>query len=80
MIYPTREKFEQMKEKPFSFYYDRLKSVLSSNAISVCIAIGYSFRDRFINEMFVESLKNGLKLVIFDKALKQKQLLNEFAK
>ncbi|MFH0769465.1 MAG: SIR2 family protein [Chloroflexota bacterium] len=78
LIYPTREKFEQMKEKPFSFYYDRLKTDLSSEAIRMCIAIGYSFRDKFINNMFLEALKKGLRLVVFDKSIKQRQLLNEF--
>ncbi|MDD5082472.1 MAG: hypothetical protein PHU08_03765 [Dehalococcoidales bacterium] len=77
LIYPTREKFEQIKEEPFSFYYDKLKTELSSEATRVCIAIGYSFRDKFINDMFVKSLKNGLRLVVFDKNMRQNQLLNE---
>jgi len=76
LIYPTRQKFEQTKEKPFSFYYETLKGALSSEAIRVCIAIGYSFRDKFINKMFIEALKKGLKLVIFDKTITRKQLLD----
>ncbi|OGO18700.1 MAG: hypothetical protein A2Z15_06260 [Chloroflexi bacterium RBG_16_50_11] len=79
LIYPTREKFEQIKEKPFSFFYERLKGALSSGSTKACIAIGYSFRDKFINDMFIESLKNGLKLIVLDKTLSQKQLLDEFS-
>lgn len=79
LIYPTRSKFEKVKEKPFSFYYERLKAHLSSEGIRACIAIGYSFRDEFINSIFVESLRKGLKLIIIDKSMKQQQLMTEFS-
>ena len=75
LIYPTREKFGQIKEEPFSFFYKRLKANLSHEGIRTCIAIGYSFRDRFINDIFAESLRKGLKLIIIDKSMKKHQLM-----
>ena len=78
LIYPTREKFGQIRENPFSFFYKRLKDNLTSPGIRACIAIGYSFRDRFINDIFVEALRNGMKLIIIDKSMNQHQLMTEF--
>ena len=79
LIYPTREKFGQIKEEPFSFFYKRLKAHLSSEEIRACIAIGYSFRDIFINDIFAESLRKGLKLIIIDKSMKKHQLMTQFS-
>lgn len=79
LIYPTREKFGQIKEEPFSFFYKRLKAHLSSEEIRACITIGYSFRDKFINDIFAESLRKGLKLIIIDKSKKKHQLMAEFS-
>ena len=56
-----------------------MKAHLSSEGIRACIAIGYSFRDRFINDIFVESLRKGLKLIIIDKSMKRQQLMTEFS-
>ena len=78
MIYPTRSKFEQIKEKPFAFYYGRLNSYLSSQVTKICIVIGYSFRDQFINEEFAIAIKNGLSLIVIDKNMKKQQLEDEF--
>ena len=79
LIYPTREKFGQITEEPFSFFYKRLKAHLSSEGIRACIAIGYSFRDKFINDIFAESLRKGLKLIIIDKSMKKHQLMTQFS-
>lgn len=76
LIYPTRRKFGQTKEYPFLFFYQRLKAHLFHKGIHACIVIGYSFRDEPINEIFVESLKNGLKLIIIDRDMKQ--VVDEF--
>jgi hypothetical protein len=73
LIYPTREKFEKINEKPFSYNYDKLRKYFTSQGMKVCIVIGYSFRDRFINDIFYDCLKQNLKLLIFDNNLKEGQ-------
>lgn len=67
LIYPTRGKFDQVNQKPFSFFYNKLDRYLSSEKLSLCIAIGYSFRDKFVNEKFSAAIKRGLRLLILDK-------------
>ena len=66
LIYPTREKFNQINDQPFSFFYDLLSQCLSSRELRLCIAIGYSFRDKFINEKFKVALGRGLRVLIID--------------
>lgn len=79
MIYPTRSKFEKVHEMPYSFFYKEFDNQLLSEKLSLCIAIGYSFRDLAINETFAVALRNGLRLLIFDKNININQLMNEFS-
>lgn len=78
LIYPTRDKFNQVTEQPFSFFYNMLESFLSSEQLRLCIAIGYSFRDRVVNEKFSAALKGGLRLLILDPNMKKAQLKQAF--
>ncbi len=78
LIYPTREKFDQVKEQPFSFLYDMLNHYLSSNVLRLCIAIGYSFRDSLINNRFRDAMKKGLRLLIIDPYISRVQLQQVF--
>jgi hypothetical protein len=78
LIYPTREKFKQVSEQPFSFFYDVLEGFLSSKTLRLCIAIGYSFRDKIINEKFRPALEGGLRLLILDPNMKKAQLKQTF--
>ncbi len=78
LIYPTREKFNKVREQPFSFFYDALEGFLSSKQLRLCIAIGYSFRDKIVNEKFGTALKGGLRLLILDPNMKESQLRQTF--
>ena len=68
LIYPTRTKFEQTAAEPFSLFYDKLRSYLSSRSVHTCIVIGYSFRDSKINELFLPAMERGLRLLVLDAA------------
>lgn len=74
LIYPTREKFNQVEEEPFSFFYDMLKGYLNLRVMRLCIVIGYSFRDKIINKLFTPALKKGLRLLVFDNNIRYEQL------
>lgn len=78
LIYPTIEKFDQVNEQPFSFFYEMLNNYLSSNTLNLCITIGYSFRDTIINTKFLPALAKGLQLLIIDPNLKKDQLRPAF--
>ncbi len=66
LIYPTRDKFEQVNEPPFSSLYNILRSHLDHKNLSLCIVIGYSFRDVRINEIFMPMMQRGLRMLILD--------------
>jgi len=74
LIYPTREKFEQVKDEPFSFFYNMLESYLTHDKMRLCIVIGYSFRDKKINELFKPSLERGLRFLVIDNGMRYDNL------
>ncbi len=66
LIYPTTKKFDQLKQLPFSFFYDLLKDSLTSSHLRLCIVIGYSFRDIEINKLFAPAFDNKVHFLIVD--------------
>lgn len=80
IICPTREKFQQTNDPPFSLLYGTLKQNLTSRILRLCIVIGYSFRDEIINQIFRTAIKRGLKLLVIDNNAKaaNKNLLEVF--
>ncbi len=79
LIYPTRKEFSKISQKPFSFFYNKLKQYLTSEENRVGIVIGYSFRDRYINEIICPAIKTGMTLIIIDPFIKEKQLVERFS-
>ncbi len=74
LIYPTREKFEKVNDEPFSFFYNMLASYLNLKGMKLCIVIGYSFRDKKINELFIPAIESGLRLVVIDNRANHEDL------
>lgn len=57
LIYPGRK---EIKSEPYTKLYDLFKELLLN--AQYCIIIGTSFRDKDLNEIFINSLKNNKKL------------------
>ena len=63
LIYPTLAPKEEESQEPFKSIIDRFDYFMNKTA-SICIVIGYSFRDH-LNDTFVDFLNRGhVKLII----------------
>ena len=62
MVRPTLSPKEEEQIEPFKTLFYKFKEKI--NKSKVCIVIGYSFRDRGINEIFDSFTKQGGRLII----------------
>lgn len=57
-------------------YYGVLRKTCAYSRKTICIAIGYSFRDKKVADIVGEAVDNGMRLLVIDKTLQYLQLAN----
>jgi len=63
VIYPSKEKYETSRKRPFIAYFDRLRTFLQDGE-GIFVINGYSFSDEHINAVIIDSLKQNNRLHI----------------
>lgn len=77
LIYPTLAKRKQVDAEPYSTCYKYLKGCLSTGAV-LCVVIGFSFRDREINEVIQSAVRvnRNVQFLVVDPHPNETHVLN----
>lgn len=63
LIYPSRQKYEDSRKRPYVAFHDRLRRILVSGE-TLLVTAGYSFGDQHINEIIFEGLRANNRLAV----------------
>jgi hypothetical protein len=66
VIYPSKDKYDSSRKRPFIAYFDRMRDYLLSGELLFIIS-GYSFSDQHINDIILTCMRqnNRLFIVVF---------------